>query len=146
MMTMPLKNPRFNADGSIDCEIEHPQYGWVPFTARADDVEAHGRAIHAAAILMVPAPYVPQPPAPLPVPQVVTSRQARQALLLAGRLQDVQPAIDAIADPVQRGMVQIEWDDSQEFQRTRPTLLALAAAIGMTAQDLDALFTQAAQL
>lgn len=80
------------------------------------------------------------------VPKVVTRRQARQALLLAGRLQDVQPAIDAIADPVQRGMVQIEWDDSQEFQRTRPTLIALATAIGMTAQDLDALFMQAAQL
>lgn len=80
------------------------------------------------------------------VPQVVTRRQARQALLLAGRLQDVQPAIDAIADPVQRGMVQIEWDDSQEFQRTRPTLIALATAIGMTTQDLDNLFTQAAQL
>lgn len=80
------------------------------------------------------------------VPQVVTRRQARQALLLAGRLQDVQPAIDAIADPVQRGMVQIEWDDSQEFQRTRPTLIALATAIGMTEADLDNLFTQAAQL
>lgn len=90
------------------------------------------------------------PPAPVEpvvvVPQVVTRRQARQALLLAGRLQEVQPAIDAIADPVQRGMVQIEWDDSQEFQRTRPTLIALAAAIGMTAEDLDNLFTQAAQL
>lgn len=80
------------------------------------------------------------------VPQVVTRRQARQALLLAGRLQDVQPAIDAIADPVQRGMVQIEWDDSQEFQRTRATLIALATAIGMTEADLDNLFTQAAQL
>lgn len=80
------------------------------------------------------------------VPQVVTRRQARQALLLAGRLQDVQPAIDAIADPVQRGMVQIEWDDSQEFHRTRPTLIALASAIGMTEADLDNLFTQAAQL
>lgn len=80
------------------------------------------------------------------VPQVVTRRQARQALLLAGRLQDVQPAIDAIADPVQRSMVQIEWDDSQEFQRTRATLIALATAIGMTEADLDNLFTQAAQL
>lgn len=89
----------------------------------------------------------PEPVAPVVVvPQVVTRRQARQALLLAGRLQDVQPAIDAMADPVQRGMVQIEWDDSQEFQRTRPTLIALATAIGMTAADLDDLFTQAAQL
>lgn len=79
-----------------------------------------------------------------PVPQVVTKRQARQALLLAGRLADVQPAIDAIPDPLQRGLVQIEWDDSQEFQRTRPSLIALASAIGLTSQDLDQLFILAA--
>lgn len=89
----------------------------------------------------------PVPVAPVVVvPQVVTRRQARQALLLAGKLALVQPAIDAMPDALQRGMVQIEWEDSLEFQRTRPTLLALAAAIGMTAQDLDTLFTQAAQL
>ena len=83
---------------------------------------------------------------PPSTPQVVTRRQARQALLLAGRLQDVQPTIDAIADPVQRGMVQIEWDDSLEFHRQRPTLIALATAIGMTVEDLDNLFAQAAAL
>lgn len=102
--------------------------------------EVSARDMTADELAALPAPAGQQ------APQVVTRRQARQALLLAGRLQDVQPAIDAIANPVQRGMVQIEWDDSQEFQRTRPTLIALATAIGMTAQDLDALFTQAAQL
>lgn len=90
------------------------------------------------------------PPAPVEpvvvVPQVVTRRQARQALLLAGRLQDVQPAIDAIADPLQRGMVQIEWDDSQEFRRDWPSLNLLASTVGMTAADLDALFVQAGAL
>lgn len=146
MNTVNIRNPQFLADGRIDCEIQHPVHGWMPFTASATDDTEHGRAIHAAAILMVPAPYVAQAPAPPVVPQVVTRRQARQALLLAGKLALVQPAIDAIADPLQRGMVQIEWDDSQEFQRTRPTLIALAAAIDMTAADLDNLFTQAAQL
>lgn len=29
---------------AINCEIEHPQFGWIPFTARANDVEARGRA------------------------------------------------------------------------------------------------------
>lgn len=141
-----IRNPVFNADGSIECEVQHSVYGWMPFTARADDVEAHGREVYERALAMIPAPYEAQPTAPPAVPQVVTRRQARQALLLAGRLQDVQPAIDAIADPLQRGMVQIEWDDSQEFHRTRPTLVSLATAIGMTDADLDALFVQAAQL
>lgn len=29
----------------IDCEIEHPVFGWIPFTASPDDVEAHGREL-----------------------------------------------------------------------------------------------------
>jgi hypothetical protein len=91
-------------------------------------------------------PVVEPPPEPAAVPNVVTRRQARQALLLAGKLGDVQPAIDAIPDPIQRGMVQIEWDDSQEFHRNRPTLISLATAIGVTSEQLDALFIQAAAL
>ena len=80
------------------------------------------------------------------VPQSVTRRQARQALLLAGLLDNVQPAIDSIADPVQRSMAQIEWDDSQQFERKRPLLIALAAALGLGEEALDNLFIQAAQL
>lgn len=81
---------------------------------------------------------------PVPaVPQVVTRRQARQALLLAGLLDNVQPAIDAIPDPVQRQMAQIEWDDSLEFQRTRPLLVQLGSAIGLDDVGLDALFVAA---
>lgn len=80
------------------------------------------------------------------VPQTVTRRQARQALLLAGLLDNVQPAIDSIADPVQRSMAQIEWDDSQQFERERPLLITLATALGLGAEALDNLFIQAAQL
>ena len=80
------------------------------------------------------------------VPQTVTRRQARQALLLVGLLDNVQPAIDSIADPVQRSMAQIEWDDSQQFERKRPLLIALAAALGLGEEALDNLFIQAAQL
>lgn len=29
----------------IDCEIEHPVYGWVPFTASPNDVEVFGREV-----------------------------------------------------------------------------------------------------
>lgn len=85
-------------------------------------------------------------PAPVRVPQSVTRRQARQALLLAGKLDDVQPAINAITDPVQRGLLQIEWEDSLTFERQRPNLIALAAAIGLNAAALDALFVTAGGL
>lgn len=85
-------------------------------------------------------------PGPAPIPAKVTRRQARQALLLAGKLSAVQPAIDAIADPTQRALVQIEWEDSLEFERNRPSLIALATAIGLDATGIDALFVQAAAL
>lgn len=84
-------------------------------------------------------------PAPaVVVPESVTRRQARQALLLAGLLDSVQPAIDAIPDPIERGLVQIDWDDSQEFERHRPTLLMLASALGLTEEQVDTLFIAAA--
>ena len=41
---MNYRNPIYNRDGSIDCEVEHPTYGWIPYTARADDVEPSGVA------------------------------------------------------------------------------------------------------
>lgn len=90
-----------------------------------------------------PDPYVPPPPG---IPQEVTRRQARQALLLAGLLSQVQPAIDAIADPTQRGLMQIEWEDSQTFQRSRPALISLATTLGLSGAQLDALFIKAATL
>lgn len=80
------------------------------------------------------------------VPAKVTRRQARQALLIAGLLDNVQPAIDAIADPVQRGMAQIEWDDSQDFERDRPLLIQLGHAIGLDDVGIDNLFIQAGAL
>jgi hypothetical protein len=80
------------------------------------------------------------------VPTAVTRRQARQALLLAGLLDNVQPAINAIPDATARGLAQIEWDDSLEFQRERPLVISIGAAIGLDAAGLDGLFVQAAAL
>jgi mevalonate kinase len=80
------------------------------------------------------------------VPQTVTRRQAKQALLINGKLSLVQPAIDAIADPSQKAMIQIEWDDSQEFERNRPSVIAIGTAIGLSSSQLDELFVLAATL
>lgn len=90
--------------------------------------------------------WQPPPAASTVVPISVSRRQGRQALLLAGKLSLVQPAIDAIADATQRGMAQIYWDDSQEFERNHPTLIALATQIGLTDADLDSLFITAKAL
>ena len=47
---MNYRNAHYLADGRIDCEIEHPKHGWIPFTADPNDVEAHGRAIFDAIV------------------------------------------------------------------------------------------------
>lgn len=45
---MRVKNYVRNEAGNIDCEIEHPKFGWIPFTASQADVEQHGREIYQA--------------------------------------------------------------------------------------------------
>lgn len=85
-----------------------------------------------------------QPPGTT-VPQVVTMRQARLALLGAGLLAQVDLAIDALASP-QKEAARIEWEYSQEVHRARPFVQTLGAAMGLSAEQLDALFTTAAGL
>ena len=100
--------------------------------------------------IAAPEGYVPGsfrlPGAAPEVPHKVTRRQARQALLLAGKLALVQPAIDAIEDAQQRAMAQIEWEDSLEFDRNRPLLILLGHAIGLDDAGIDALFIAAGAL
>ena len=60
---MEWRNPQYNQFGTIDCEINHPEYGWIPFTASPDDPEEHGRALHAEIMGHGQiAPYVPPSP------------------------------------------------------------------------------------
>ena len=90
----------------------------------------------------------PEPADPIvpPVPQSVTMRQARLALLRAGLLDDVDAAIAAIPDPVQRKAAEIEWEYAQTVDRNSPFTQQMAAGLSLTAEQLDALFTQAAGL
>jgi len=82
---------------------------------------------------------------PTPIPQVVTMRQARLALLQVGQLANVQPAIDALPEP-HRSAAAIEWEYSQEVERNRAFVLTLGQALGLTDAELDDLFTLAATL
>lgn len=37
---MEYRNQTYNKFGTIDCEINHPDYGWIPFTADRNDTGA----------------------------------------------------------------------------------------------------------
>lgn len=84
-------------------------------------------------------------PAATPVPQSVTMRQARLALLAAGLLQNVQSAISSLAEP-DKSKAQIEWEYSNALERNNPFVAVLGAALGLNSAALDALFIQAAAL
>lgn len=73
---------------------------------------------------------------------MIASRfQAKAALLGAGHLPAVEAAI-AEAD----ALTQLAWAEAVELRRTSPMIAALAAAIGLTDEAVDALFRTAMQI
>lgn len=76
----------------------------------------------------------------------VSRAQAKLALLNAGKLGLVQPAIDAVTDPLLRQKLQIEWDDRLEFNSQNQTLRTLAQVIGINDQELIELLEIALEL
>lgn len=110
-------------------EVTAQQYAqWVTFKANAgrDGLE-------------------PAPAPPVAVPQFVTMRQARLALLDAGLLSSVDAAIAAMSEPA-KSAAQIEWEYASEVQRGNGMVPAMAAALGMTESQIDDLFIAAATL
>lgn len=51
-MNYTPKNLQYSnySNTTVDMEILHPTYGWIPFTASADDPESHGRELYSKAI------------------------------------------------------------------------------------------------
>lgn len=91
-----FRDPRFNVFGTIDVEINHPDHGWVPFTASPDDPEEFGRELHAEAGKGNVAPYIPPPPSPEPIPDEISDRQFFQQLAVEKRITEAE-ALAAVA-------------------------------------------------
>lgn len=75
------------------------------------------------------------------VPQSVSRFQALAALMDAGLLSDVDMAL-ADAGP----LAQLAWAEASEFRRNSPMILTMADGLGLTDDDVDALFRAAAQI
>ena len=86
--------------------------------------------------------YVPEVVA---VPEFVTMRQARLALLAAGKQAGVEAAIASMPEP-QKTAAQIEWEYSNALQRSNQFVSQLGAALGLDESGIDALFVEAAKL
>ena len=76
-----------------------------------------------------------------PVPQQVTMRQARLALLSAGLLDDVEMVIAAAGRAAQ-----LEWEYAAVVDRSNPAVAAVQQQHGLTDVQIDDLFREAARL
>lgn len=80
------------------------------------------------------------------IPRSVSMRQARLALLGADLLDDVDAAIAAIADTVQRRAAQIEWEYAQTVDRDSQFVQTLVQQLSLTSEQTDELFLAASKL
>lgn len=86
----------------------------------------------------LPPDETPQPPT------TVTARQVRLWLVQNGhQLAQVESALDAIPDTLQRQMSRIEWEFAPYVERSHPLVAAISAELGI---DADAAFSEAALL
>lgn len=76
------------------------------------------------------------------VPDEVSRFQAKAALSLAGKLEQAEAVVQASTDP----LVKLAWAEALVFRRDSPSINGLASAIGLSSQDLDNLFIQAATI
>ena len=76
-----------------------------------------------------------------PVPQQVTMRQARLALLSAGLLDDVEVVIAAAGREAQ-----LEWEYAAAVDRSNPAVAAVQQQEALTDAQIDDLFRKAAKL
>ena len=108
-------------------------------------IEEDGQCFYSTAAFEVPEgtpiePYVPPPPA---VPVSVTRFQALAVLSAGGYLPAIRAHIAALdEDNVQR----LAWENAADWERTSPTLNALAAMLGLDAAQVDELFIAASNI
>jgi len=135
---MNIRNAKHVAGGLINCEYEHPQLGWIPYTASPNDVEQIGRDIYAIAA----AGEVAEADAPVVVvPESISPRQFRQALTASGLRSAIESAIAGSDQDTK------DWYEfSTSFERHHPVVVAMVASLGYTEQQADAVWTLGASL
>lgn len=125
-------------DGSFVAEING-----LPYHVTAEEPALYAMALQHG----LSAPFEPVPPTPTPEETLeawrstaeVSRFQAFAALYADGKLDDAEAAVAAAG-----GLTVIAWQNAQVFKRTSPMMNALAPALGLDDEALDALFLAAA--
>lgn len=138
--TIELRNPVYTSTGLIDIEVNHPEYGWIPFTANPLDSMSYGKDIYDRALALNPPSYVPAPPE---VPASVSPYQARVALLTAGLLDSLNTLMaQRRVDPAAK----IAWEYATVWERNSTFIVSLGPALGLTDKQIDDLFIAAGKV
>ena len=87
-----------------------------------------------------PEPYVPPPPT---IPATVTRFQALAVLAAGGYLPTIRTYIATLGED---NITRLAWENAAEWERTSPTVNALATMLGLTDAQVDDLFVAAAQV
>ncbi len=124
----------FNFDGTVSDTviIREADSAFIPRDPANTDWQAYQAWLAAG--------NAPNPAPPSAVQKSVTRLQGRLALNAAGLLTKVETAVAAADVPTQ-----IWYADAQNWDRNDPILAQLAAALGLTSDQVDALFVQAAE-
>lgn len=83
-----------------------------------------------------------RPAPPAPIPDRVTARQFKLALLGMGLLSSVEAWVNNHPNPA----VKIAYDNSGTFVRGEPTMQSGFAQLGFSEEQIDAFFTAAAKI
>ena len=78
---MNYRNAKHISEGRIDCEIEHPMHGWIPYTLNPEDIK-NDDLLASMALADDVAAYVPPTQAELDAEIAKQIRADRGALLL----------------------------------------------------------------
>lgn len=142
---MQVRNLKHNANGTIDMEIQHPRYGWIPFTATPDDPEKHGRDLYQEAIdgkLGEIADYVQ------PTSEEVLEKKRQSATLTRMQFMLALDSVEGLYDQAKilvdeattPRRIKIMWEDASIFERMHPDLILMAQQLSLTDEQIDAVF------
>jgi hypothetical protein len=119
---------RVNDDGSITS---------IPFEPACVDYQQY---LQWVAEGNTPEPYIPPPP---PIPTTVTRFQALATLAAGGYLDTVHTYIDALP---RSNIQRLAFENATDWERSSPTLAALATMLGLSNAQVDELFVAAARV
>lgn len=157
---MDYRNTAYNQFGTVDVEINHPDFGWIPFTASPDDPEPFGRDLFAEIDHATVAPYVAPPAPPASVPEVISDRQFFQALAVQGVITEAEALAAVKTGDIPTGMLplvaalpeegqfaaEMLLSGATEFKRSLPLTAAFGSAFGWTNQQIDSFWIAASAL